>query len=205
EPPLDDPADAELVAGWDHDVAALLEEARAGAGVALDVPLPASLSASALVRLASDPEGLARDLARPLPRPPAPAAHRGTRFHAWVESLFGERPLLDRTELEGAADDDVVPDDELAVLQKAFLAGPYAGIRPYRVEAPFQLVLGDRVVRGRIDAIYRTDDGFDVVDWKTGRQSADPLQLAVYRSAWARAAGVPEEGVGAAFYYVVTG
>jgi DNA helicase-2/ATP-dependent DNA helicase PcrA len=167
--------------------------------------LPTSLSASALVRLAKDPDGLARDLARPLPRPPAPAATRGTRFHTWVESLFGQRPLLDRLELEGAADDDLVPDGSLATLKAAFLEGPYGSVPPYQVEAPFQLVLGGSVVRGRIDAVYRTTTGYDVVDWKTGRSPADPLQLAVYRAAWARIAGVPEADVGAAFYYVADG
>jgi DNA helicase II / ATP-dependent DNA helicase PcrA len=45
-----------------------------------------------------------------------------------------------------------------------------------------------------------------VVDWKTHRQeTADPLQLAVYRVAWAELNGVPAERVGAAFYYVRTG
>ena len=74
------------------------------------------------------------------------------------------------------------------------------------MEAPFQLVLGGRVVRGRIDAVYLLDDGgFEVVDWKTGRAGADPLQLALYRTAWAQIAGVPEESVGAAFYYVASG
>jgi DNA helicase-2/ATP-dependent DNA helicase PcrA len=93
----------------------------------------------------------------------------------------------------------------LLALQQAFLAGPYARLAPYRVEAPFQLVLGGRVVRGRIDAVYRTDGGYDVIDWKTGSAAADPLQLAIYRTAWAQIAGVPEESVGAAFYYVATG
>ncbi len=196
--------DRERLAAWDRDIEVLVDEARRSHRVDLDVPLPGSLSASTLVRLARDPEGLARDLARPMPRPPAPAAARGTRFHAWVESLFGAVPLIDRTELGGAAD-DALDDDDLAALQEAFLAGPFAGRSPYLVEAPFQLVLGDHVVRGRIDAVYRTQDGYDVVDWKTGRSAADPLQLAVYRVAWARVAGVPEEAVGAAFYYVPTG
>ncbi len=211
------PSDLARIAAWDRDIDVLLDEARRAHRVDLDVPLPTSLSASALVRLARDPDGLARDLARPMPRPPAPAAARGTRFHAWVESLFGVVPLIDRAELGGAADDDL-DDDELAQLQAAFLAGPYAGLSPYRVEAPFQLVLGEHVVRGRIDAVYRTSepgaagrdgrdthDTYDVVDWKTGRGAADPLQLAVYRIAWARVAGVPESAVGAAFYYVATG
>ncbi len=201
-----DEVDEELTAAWDRDAAALLEEARALHTALHDVPVPAALSASALVRLVADPAGLARDLARPMPRPPAPAARRGTRFHGWVEGLFDTQPLLDRSDLEGAADDDLVDDAELGDLQAAFLAGPYSSTPPHRVEAPFQLVLDGRVVRGRIDAVYlRPDGGYDVIDWKTGSSAADPLQLAVYRAAWAQIAGVPETEVGAAFYYVARG
>ena len=44
------------------------------------------------------------------------------------------------------------------------------------------------------------------MDWKTNReQTADPLQLAIYRVAWAELQGVPVEQVEAAFYYVRTG
>ncbi|HSJ20078.1 MAG TPA: PD-(D/E)XK nuclease family protein, partial [Nocardioidaceae bacterium] len=71
---------------------------------------------------------------------------------------------------------------------------------------PFALVLGGQVVRGRIDAVYQTPTGFLVVDWKTSRrQIADPLQLAIYRLAWADLAGVPEERVEAALFYVRSG
>jgi len=119
--------------------------------------------------------------------------------------LFGQRPLLDRLELEGAADDDLVADDDLAELKAAFMDGPYAAVAPHRVEAPFQLVLAGAVVRGRIDAVYRTADGYDVIDWKTGRSPADPMQLAIYRAAWAQIANVPESAVGAGFYYVAQG
>jgi DNA helicase-2/ATP-dependent DNA helicase PcrA len=71
-------------------------------------------------------------------------------------------------------------------------------------------VLAGQVVRGRIDAVYAEDageqDGYLVVDWKTNRaQTADPLQLALYRLAWAELRGVPVERVRAAFYYVRTG
>ena len=103
----DDLEQSELLADWDRDLAALLSEAEAAHRPTRDVPLPASLSASAVLRLAADPQGLARDLARPMPRPPTAAATRGTRFHAWVEALFGVQPLLDRSDLAGAADDDL--------------------------------------------------------------------------------------------------
>ena len=68
------------------------------------------------------------------------------------------------------------------------------------------LPLAGRVVRGRIDAVYDLGGGrWQVVDWKTGREAADPVQLAVYRLAWARLQGVSVEQVDAAFLYVRTG
>jgi DNA helicase-2/ATP-dependent DNA helicase PcrA len=74
------------------------------------------------------------------------------------------------------------------------------------VEAAFALPLGGRVVRGRIDAVYDLGGGrWEVVDWKTGNEAADPLQLAIYRLAWARLAGVSPEQVDAVFLYVRSG
>ncbi|WP_406283063.1 UvrD-helicase domain-containing protein [Embleya sp. NBC_00896] len=200
------PEEVALIESWDRDLIRLAEELRRGRSGVREVPLPATLSASQMLRLSADPDGLARELARPMPRPPAPAARRGTRFHAWVESLFGERPLLEPDDLPGAADEEITDEADLLALQDAFLRTPYAQRAPHRVEAPFQLFLGGRIVRGRIDAVYREGDGFEVVDWKTNRvQNADPLQLAVYRLAWAEYAQVPLEQVSAAFLYVRTG
>ena len=158
------------------------------------------------MRLRSDPDGFARDLARPLPRKPIPAARRGTRFHAWVETLFAQRPLLEPDELPGAEDEAIGEDADLAELQEAFLSTPHATRRPHAVEAPFALALAGRVVRGRIDAVYDLGDGrWEVVDWKTGNEAADPLQLAIYRLAWAELVGVEVSHVDAAFLYVRTG
>ncbi|MFD9124851.1 UvrD-helicase domain-containing protein [Kitasatospora sp. NPDC059571] len=211
------PEDARLVASWDRDLGALLGELERARRSVRDVPLPASLSASQLMRLAADPDGFARDLARPMPRPPQPAARRGTRFHAWVQAHFEveELLLLEPHALPGADDDGIEDERDLARLKEAFLRSPYAGRTPYRVEAPFQLLLAGRVVRGRIDAVYRERDGgagsprpwrYEVVDWKTHREeTADPLQLAIYRLAWAERMGVPPEQVSAAFLYVRSG
>ena len=74
------------------------------------------------------------------------------------------------------------------------------------MEPAFALVLAGQVVRGRIDAVYREDDGYLVVDWKTNRTAtADPLQLAIYRLAWAELHDLDPEQVRAGFYYVRTG
>ncbi|MDQ3611772.1 MAG: ATP-dependent helicase, partial [Actinomycetota bacterium] len=191
---------------YDREAALLLSEERQARRGVRDVELPTTLTASQLLRLQADPATFARELARPLPRRPVAAARRGTRFHAWVETLFGERPLLDPDELPGAEDDGFADDAELLRLQEAFLATPYATRAPHRIEAPFELPLAGRTVRGRIDAVYDLGDGrWEVVDWKTGADSADPLQLAVYRLAWAHLVRVDPRAVDAAFLYVSTG
>ncbi|WP_240529204.1 ATP-dependent DNA helicase [Streptomyces antioxidans] len=211
------PEEARLVGSWDRDLDALAGELRRARETVHEVPLPGTLTASQLLRLAADPDGFARELARPMPRPPRPAARRGTRFHAWVEARFEALPLpfLGPDELPGGEDDEAEIADErdLAALKEAFARTPYARRTPYRVEAPVQLTLAGRTIRGRIDAVYREsgtgpDDGprYEIVDWKTGRsQDADPLQLAIYRVAWAEQHGLPLSAVTAAFVYVRSG
>ncbi|MFI0729543.1 UvrD-helicase domain-containing protein [Streptomyces sp. NPDC021225] len=212
------PEEARLVGSWDRDLDALAGELRRARATVRDVPMPYTLSASQLLRLAADPDGFARELARPMPRPPRPAARRGTRFHAWVESRFEALPLpfLGPDELPGGEDHEpeIANERDLAELKEAFARTPYARRTPYRVEEPFQLALAGRTIRGRIDAVYRVPRAagagpgvrYEIVDWKTGRsQDADPLQLAVYRLAWAEQRGLPLSAVSAAFLYVRTG
>jgi DNA helicase-2/ATP-dependent DNA helicase PcrA len=195
-----------MVQQWDLELDRLIEEARAGRADEVVVPLPRTVSATTLLSLGDDPEALARAIARPMPRKPNPAARFGTRFHAWVEAYVGQQQLLDPDDLPGRADEDILGDEDLRALIEAFRTGPFAERAPHQVEAPFALVLAGQVVRGRIDAVYATDAGFEVVDWKTNRsETADPLQLAIYRLAWAELAGVDPALVQASFYYVRTG
>ncbi|MFJ3776392.1 UvrD-helicase domain-containing protein [Streptomyces sp. NPDC090075] len=205
------PEEARAIASWDRDLDALAGELLRARRSVTDVPLPAALSATQLMRLAEDPDGLAQELARPMPHAPQPAARRGTRFHAWVEARFEELtlPMLDPDELPGS-DAEIADERDLEALKEAFERTEYAHRTPYRVEAPFQLSLAGRVVRGRIDAVYRTGEGdgatYEIVDWKTSRtRPADPLQLAIYRIGWAEQQGVPPESVTAAFVHVRTG
>ncbi len=205
------PEEARTVASWDRDLDALTGELLRARDSVTEVPLPASLTASQLLRLAADPDGFAQELARPMPRPPQPAARRGTRFHAWVEARFEELtlPMLEPEELPGS-EAEIADERDLEALKDAFERTAYAHRTPYRVEAPFQLAIAGRVVRGRIDAVYKEGDGedatYEIIDWKTNRsRTADPLQLAVYRLAWAEQQGVPPESVTAAFLYVRTG
>ncbi|MEW1723391.1 UvrD-helicase domain-containing protein [Streptomyces sp. NPDC093109] len=221
------PEETRALASWDRDLDALAGELRRARATVRDVLVPPSLSATELLRLAEDPDGFARELARPMPRPPRPAAaRRGTRFHAWVESRFEETPLpmLGPDELPGGPEDEpeIIDERDLAELKAAFERTPYARRTPYRVETPFHLSLAGRLIRGRIDAVYRVPAPhggahayahpyahpyvYEIVDWKTGRtRTADPLQLAVYRLAWAEQLGIPLTAVTAAFVYIRTG
>ncbi|MDQ1036286.1 DNA helicase-2/ATP-dependent DNA helicase PcrA [Streptomyces sp. V3I8] len=211
------PEEARTVASWDRDLDALAGELLRARESVTDVPLPASLTASQVLRLAQDPDGFATELARPMPRPPQPAARRGTRFHAWVETRFEELtlPMLEPEDLPGS-EAEIADERDLEALKNAFERTPYAHRTPHRVEVPFQLAIAGRVVRGRIDAVYKEEpdaggDGegtttYEIVDWKTSRtRTGDPLQLALYRLAWAEQQGVPLESVRAAFLYVRSG
>ena len=183
-----------------------LVEARLARAQVVEVPLPSSLSATSARRGARRPRDAG---ARPGPADAAQAVtggRFGTRFHAWVEARFGQQQLVGLDEVPGRGDAEIDDDTDLQHLVERFNAGAFAERTPYAIEPPFALVLGGQVVRGRIDAVYETERGFLVVDWKTNReQTADPLQLAIYRVAWAELQGVPVEQVEAAFYYVRTG
>ena len=67
---------------WLRETALLVDELAAGGGRGgAPWSLPATLTASQLVRLSADPAGLAADLARPMPRRPGArpvAARRST-------------------------------------------------------------------------------------------------------------------------------
>ncbi|MCW2495105.1 ATP-dependent DNA helicase [Jatrophihabitans sp.] len=201
---------------WHDDVDRLLaERARLARGASVDVELPEHLSVTQLVELQRAPDELARSIRRPLPRRPAPLARRGTAFHAWLESLWETPTLLDIDELPGSAD-DTADDSDLDELRAAFLASEWAQRTPTEVEVPFEMSLADAgVVRGRMDAVFgNSEQGWQVVDWKTGAKPtgaaarAVAVQLAAYRLAWARLRGIPDDElhrVRAAFHYVRSG
>ncbi|MGH3285890.1 MAG: PD-(D/E)XK nuclease family protein, partial [Streptosporangiaceae bacterium] len=234
EPDLDTlgAEDLALVQAWQRDAELLLAERaqRRGDG-AIPVQLPARLSVSALVSLARDPAELARQVRRPMPRPPARQARKGTAFHEWLEQRYGQQRLIDDADLFGPGEpgadqnDDqnasqnasqnaavnASPSTDLSQLRARFEHSEWADRWPRAVEVPFETLIGDRLIRGRIDAVFADgpEGGYDVVDWKTGRppssaaeRHAVSVQLAAYRLAWATLTGVPVTQVRAAFHYV---
>lgn len=197
---------------WSAEVDRLLAERERLRSPVRQVELPAHLSASRLVQLARDPAALALAVRRPVPSRPQHAARRGTAFHAWLESRWGAAALVDLDDLPGAQDEGLAEEEDLPALQEAFEASEWASRVPLAVEVAVETPVDGTVLRGRIDAVFRTPDGgYEVVDWKTGRPpsaadaDAAAVQLAVYRLAWSRLQQVPLERVSAAFFYAAAG
>ncbi len=173
------------------------------------VKLPPHISASTLVELVEDPAAVMTQLRRPVPRRPGSAARKGTAFHAWIEEFYGTSGMLDLGEYPGAADEHVDQVLGLADMAEIFKRSEWAARTPAGIEVPIETRVGEVVVRGRIDAVFRdADGGWDLIDWKTGRppsgarRDTKAVQLALYRLAWSRLNNVPLEQVRAAFFYI---
>ena len=203
---------ARQIAQWDAAILALLARTERSAEDLVVASLPGVLSASATMELAADPDTFAERLLRPMPRRRNRHAELGTAFHAWVEARLGVQPLIADDELPGAADESIGSPEELAAMKEAFELLEYAQRTPAGLEVPFSLAIAGRLIRGRIDAVFPAGPDappgqlWEVVDWKTSsHDEADPLQLAIYRLAWADLAGVPLDSVGAAFAFIRSG
>ena len=121
------------VADWDAEVERLLAEARSERSADIDVPLPGSLSASALLRLQEDAGRV-----RPRAGPPdaAAAVARGAVRHA-VPRL-GRGPLRPaaaarpRRPARAAPTSDIADEADLDAVIAAFEQGPFADRVPAR-------------------------------------------------------------------------
>ena len=190
---------------WISDAQALIAEVKNRNSPTIEVELPARISTSTLVALHENPEALALAIRRPIPRSQDPYSRRGTQFHAWVEKQFSAMTLFDDIDLDYF--DPIEEDGKLEDLKKAWQSSAYANRTPAAIEVPFESVVAGVLIRGRIDAVYETPDGFEVVDWKTGSKQlgeSAAIQLAMYRLAWARLKKIDVSKVSAAFHYVPT-
>lgn len=199
-----------LARSWIDDMQALLLERENQQEGRLEIELPLRVSTSTLIRLHEDPQELALAIRRPMPRVIDEYAKRGTAFHTWIEKHFGASTLFDDDDLDFV--DALEEDQKLEDLKKSWLSSEWAVKTPFKIEEGFEAIVGGILIRGRIDAIYKYGDGddvrYEVVDWKTGSKTlgqSAAVQLAMYRLAWSRRAGVALEQVSAAFHYVPTG
>ena len=203
-------SDAE-VNSWIQDAQTLIAEQQKQRSDVIEVPLPTRLATSTLVALHENPQELALNIRRPMPRGQDQYSRRGTAFHLWVERQFTDAATLFGDEYLDYLD-PLEDDSKLEDLKTAWLKSNFANRTPVQVEVPFETTIAGVLIRGRIDAIYNDQNGggdsFQVVDWKTGSKrlgESARVQLAMYRLAWAKLAGCDISKVSAAFHYVPTG
>ena len=190
---------------WATDAQAIIAEFEEYKKGSHDVALPPRLSTSTLISLHQDPAELALNIRRPMPRAMDEFSHRGTAFHLWIERYFNAKVLFDDEDFDLLT--PLEEDQTLEDLKSKWLASDWAKLQPHAVEVPFETVIAGVLVRGRIDAVYKNGDRFEVVDWKTGSKilgESSAVQLAVYRLAWAKLSKVAVADVSAAFHYVPT-
>jgi DNA helicase-2/ATP-dependent DNA helicase PcrA len=196
----------EVVNSWREDAQAIIKESTEYRNVGSLIPRPVRMSPSAIIAMKKDPESFARNVRRPMPRARDEYSSRGTAFHLWVEKHLSGNSIFDDEDFDLLQ--PIEEDRTLEELKAKWLTSEWADRAAYAVEVPFETVIAGTLVRGRIDAIYKTEQGFEVVDWKTGASVLNEdsaIQLALYRLAWAKLADVPVEAVSAAFHYVPTG
>jgi DNA helicase-2/ATP-dependent DNA helicase PcrA len=198
EQPEPGPLEAAGLDAWDRDLARLRTEF-ALREAPTTVSAPPDLSVSQWLAMARDPAAFGRQLLRPVPWPDTRGAVIGDEFHAWVAAREDQLALWEDDLLDPGA----MPASEQVALREAFAASPFGAMTPLAVEHEVAVRVADRVVRGRIDAVYAIDGEHWIVDWKTGAAgTADPLQLALYRIAWAAERGIDPSRVVGCFVHV---
>ncbi|NAZ14516.1 UvrD-helicase domain-containing protein [Glutamicibacter soli] len=197
---------------WAEEARRLLAQREFLANRERGIEVPEHVRASLFVELAEDPVEVLENLRRPVPRRPGLAARRGTAFHAWIEEYYEKTSMLDLGDIMEPADSYLDDALDLATMKEAFLASEWAQLQPAYVEVPLETRVGPVAVRGRIDAVFRLEDGtWLMLDWKTGRVPSGKdlksklVQLAVYRLGWSRLHDIPLDQIKAAFYYVAAG
>jgi RecB family exonuclease len=89
---------------------------------------------------------------------------------------------------------------------EVFRRSDYADRTPHLTEAPFDLELDNGMrIRGRIDAVYRDRDRWEIVDFKSGRPRSDPamdVQLETYAVALDRVGVLDDRPTDAVFVYL---
>jgi len=177
--------------------------------------LPVRIPASSFKDYISDFAELTARLKRPMPQPPYKQTRTGTLFHSWVESQFGAGVFMGQLlEQKESADASAFQDvnsveDGIENLKQNFLSSRFAKLTPIEIEREIQLTVAGNTFICKLDAVFETENGVEIVDWKTGKAPKDAadqelktLQLALYRLAYSRFTGIPQENIDVCFYFV---
>lgn len=212
--PQFDEATAQLI----REVGLLVKERDEAEREITEVNLPVRISASRFKDFVKDPGKMADFYARPMPEKPYEATMTGTLFHSWVERKFGFISASDEIDAGAAFEalDETESSADLEQLIENFSKSKWANLTPKEVETEIQVTIHENTFVGKMDAVYEVSNdpdlpgiSIEIVDWKTGKspQTDDEilersLQLALYRMAYSRKHGIPEDQISVCLYYV---
>ena len=190
----------------------LLDERATRVRSAAQVQLPVRIQASRFKDFVTKTDELAERFRRPVPEKPYKSTMQGTLFHNWVEARFGFTGNHDEPDqFEVVEVDDQVAFEQLERLKETFEKSRWAKTEPADIECEIQVTIGANTFICKLDAVFETEDGYEIVDWKTGKlpnledendMFERSLQLALYRMAYARYRGVPESKIDVSLYFV---
>lgn len=175
--------------------------------LAKNVDFTVRISASNFKAYLGELDKVAASALRPVPQQPYAASRMGNLFHAWVEKSFAPSGALfdDESDELDDAEDFVA----IETLQQNFENSRFAALTPLAVEQEIQLTIDGNTFVCKMDAIYQSEDGVQIVDWKTNKPPTEKddlyrrsLQLALYRLAYSEYTGMPIEKVQASFFFV---
>jgi DNA helicase-2/ATP-dependent DNA helicase PcrA len=195
-----------------RDIRLLIDESEARLERLSLVEMPVRIPASRFKDFVKDPSKIADDYLRPLPNEPFHATMSGTLFHAWVEQTFSVAGgLVDEVDSDTDWEGELAENSPLDIedLKKTFNESRFASMTPVSVEQEIQVTIDQTTFICKIDAIFATENGVEIVDWKTGKAPTTEeeieeraLQLALYRMAYALHSGLAEDDVEVCLYYV---
>jgi DNA helicase-2/ATP-dependent DNA helicase PcrA len=185
----------------------LAERTELASAIGLVEP-PVRVPASRFKDFIADPGRLAERMSRPMPNKPYKQTRNGTLFHSWVESRFAQLHIAEANDsLDNQSDQ--FDQESIRALQNNFENSRWAKLKPLEIEREIQLTIGGNTFICKLDAVFATETGVEIIDWKTGKQPKSEedaelraLQLALYRLAYSRFSGLPIEQISASFYFV---
>jgi DNA helicase-2/ATP-dependent DNA helicase PcrA len=190
------------------DIDLLLAERTTLLAASREVQLPVRIPASRFKDFVAELPEVRERYRRPMPQKPYKQTRNGTLFHSWVEARFGVEHLtesLDSVDNENAELDL----ESIRSLQANFARSRWAGLKPLEIELEIQVTIEKNTFICKLDAVFETSSGVEIIDWKTGKKpksEADSklraLQLALYRLAYSKFTGRPVEEIEASFYFV---
>ena len=196
-----------------QEIDLLLEEREARLRYASSVELPVRIQASRFKDFIRSTDEMAEHFRRPVPEKPYKSTMQGTLFHSWVESRFGFVASSDELDagVEPVSEDELTTYAQLEELKATFERSRWAQLTPVDVECEIQVTIGSNTFICKLDAVFKTDTGYEIIDWKTGKAPDEKdlddlfersLQLSLYRMAYSRYRGIPENEIDVSLYFV---